>query len=246
MSTGVGASGGLGVNASVGAGGGLGANPPWPGEVRDAWHAISPSETAVVWRGFIYDVATHTLEVGGETVRREITLHPGAVSVMCLNDANELLLLRQYRHPVGGYLFEPPAGLMDVNGETPLAAAKRELQEEAGLQAATWNVLIDYHNSPGGSTEAHRIYLARDLSAHPLGKSGGDGAEENEMTQVWVGIKEAEKLAAEGAFNNPAALIGIFALAYAYRNDWSTLQPADLTWAARERLANTGRLPSRA
>jgi ADP-ribose pyrophosphatase len=165
---------------------------------------------------------------------------------MCLNDADQLLLLRQYRHPVGGFLFEPPAGLMDVRGETPLAAAKRELQEEAGLQAGRWNVLIDYHNSPGGSTEAHRIYLARDLSEHPLGKSGGDGAEENEMTQVWLGIEQAEKLAAEGAFSNPAALLGIFALSYAYRNEWSTLQSGDTDWQARERLANTGRLPTRA
>ena len=232
--------------SNTGASAGLGANPIWPGDVRDGWQPIAPSESAVVWRGYIYDVATHTLEVGGETVRREITLHPGAVSVMCLNDADQLLLLRQYRHPVGGFLFEPPAGLMDVSGETPLAAAKRELQEEAGLQAVRWNVLIDYHNSPGGSTEAHRIYLARDLSEHPLGKSGGDGAEENEMAQVWLGIEQAEKLAAEGAFSNPAALLGIFALSYAYRNQWSTLQSGDIDWQARERLANTGRLPTRA
>ena len=234
------------MNSNISASGGLGANPIWPGAVRDGWQPIAPSESAVVWRGYIYDVATHTLEVGGETVRREITLHPGAVSVMCVNDAKQLLLLRQYRHPVGGYLFEPPAGLMDVSGETPLAAAKRELQEEAGLQAGRWNVLIDYHNSPGGSTEAHRIYLARDLSEHPLGKSGGDGAEENEMTQVWIGIEQAEELAAEGAFTNPAALIGIFALSYAYRNEWSTLQSGEAVWQARERLANTGRLPTRA
>jgi len=234
------------VGSKIGTNGELGANPAWPGEVHDDWQPIAPSESAVVWRGYIYDVAAHTLEVGGETVRREITLHPGAVSVMCLNDADQLLLLRQYRHPVGGYLFEPPAGLMDVSGETPLAAAQRELQEEVGLQASQWNVLIDYHNSPGGSTEAHRIYLARDLSGHPLGKSGGDGAEENAMSQVWVEIAQAEKLAAEGAFTNPAALIGIFALAYAHRKNWSTLQPAEAIWQARERLANTGRLPTRA
>jgi ADP-ribose pyrophosphatase len=105
--------------------------------------------------------------------------------------------------------------------------------------------LIDYHNSPGGSTEAHRIFLARGLSAHELGKSGGDGAEENEMTQVWVKIDLAEQLAAEGAFANPAALIGIFALAYARRNHWTSLQPGEVSWQARERLASTGRLPSR-
>jgi ADP-ribose pyrophosphatase len=235
----VGADGGLGANS------GLGDNPAWSGEIRDAWQAVQPSESAVVWHGYIYDVASHTIEVGGETVRRELTLHPGAVSVMCINDVDEVLLLRQYRHPVGGYLFEPPAGLMDVSGETPLAAAKRELQEEAGLQAQQWNVLIDYHNSPGGSTEAHRIFLARGLSAHELGKSGGDGAEENEMTQVWVKIDLAEQLAAEGAFANPAALIGIFALAYARRNHWTSLQPGETSWQARERLASTGRLPSR-
>ena len=80
---------------------------------------------------------------------------------------------RQYRHPVGMMLWELPAGLLDVDGEPPLEAARRELAEEADLRRRRWDVLIDWFNSPGGTTEALRLYLARDLSGcrRPTGTS---------------------------------------------------------------------------
>ena len=81
-----------------------------------------------------------------------------------------MLLIRQYRHPVRSYLWEAPAGLLDVDDEHPLVAAKRELLEEAHQVADTWHVLYDVYNSPGSSSEALRCYLARDLRPAP-----GDG-----------------------------------------------------------------------
>lgn len=219
------------------------ANPVWQGAVADEALELEPLEVALSWRGHIYDVATHTLEIDGQVVQRQITLHPGAVSVVCLNDDDEILLLRQYRHPVGAYLFEPPAGLMDKAGESPLAAAKRELAEEAGLAARSWDVLIDFYNSPGGSSEAHRIYLARGIERLASGRAGGDGAEENDMAEAWVGLDEAVVMAMSGAIGNPTALLGIFATHAAKARGWVDLKPADSPWQTRARLAEIGRLP---
>lgn len=223
---------------------GASANQVWQGEVADEAFEVAPIDVAVDWRGHIYDVATHTLEIDGHVVERQITLHPGAVSVACVSDRDEILLLRQYRHPVGAYLFELPAGLMDKHGEPPLAAAKRELAEEAGLAASDWDVLIDFYNSPGGSSEAHRVYLARGIERLAGGRAGGDGAEENDMAEVWVPIDQALGLAMNGAIANPTALIGIFATQTSKANAWSQLRPAETPWFTRERLARIGRLPS--
>ena len=95
---------------------------------------------------------------------RDVVEMPGAVAVAVLNDNNELLMLNQYRHPVRMNLWEVPAGLLDIDGEDPLVAAQRELAEEADLQADTWNALTDYFSSPGATSEAGRVYLARNLS----------------------------------------------------------------------------------
>jgi len=224
---------------------GASANQLWQGVVADEAGEIEPIEVTPNWQGRIYDIATHAVEIDGHVVEREITLHPGAVSVACVNDGNEILLLRQYRHPVGAYLFELPAGLMDKPGEPPLAAAKRELAEEAGLGASQWDLLIDFFNSPGGSSEAHRVYLARGIERLAGGRAGGDGAEENDMAEVWVPIDQALELAMSGAIANPTALIGIFATYTSWANAWAQLRPAESPWLTRERLASIGRLPNK-
>ena len=111
---------------------------------------------------------------------------PGAVAVAVLNDNNELLMLNQYRHPVRMNLWEVPAGLLDIDGEDPLVAAQRELAEEADLQAETWNALTDYFSSPGATSEAGRVYLARNLSELPAEERSERTEEEAEMTYRWV------------------------------------------------------------
>ena len=95
---------------------------------------------------------------------RTVVSHPGAVAVVALDEANQVLMIRQYRHPVGYQLWEIPAGLRDIDGEPLLATAQRELREETGYQAREWHVLIDNFTSPGFSTERVRIFLARGLS----------------------------------------------------------------------------------
>src|SRR2546430_15954550 len=74
----------------------------------------------------------------GELAERDVVIHPGAVAVLALDDAQQVLLIRQYRHPVQRLLWEIPAGLRDVSGELPWATAQRELLEEAGYRARDW------------------------------------------------------------------------------------------------------------
>ena len=101
---------------------------------------------------------------GAEFVR-DVVIHPGAVGVVALDDDERVLLVSQYRHPVGHRLFEVPAGLLDVPGEPYHLAAARELYEEGHVRADEWRVLVDLFTSPGMTTESTRIFLARGLTA---------------------------------------------------------------------------------
>lgn len=87
--------------------------------------------------------------------------------VVALDGDGRVFLISQYRHPVGGFLIELPAGLLDKDRETPADAARRELFEEAALYAATWHTLLDLRVSPRGMKEIGRVYLARDLTRYP-------------------------------------------------------------------------------
>jgi|GEM_PF-178951 len=133
----------------------------------------APSERTIRTRtvkysGYVIETTVEEYELNENTVlTRDVVEMPGAVAVAVLNDSNELLMLNQYRHPVRMNLWEVPAGLLDIDGEDPLVAAQRELAEEADLQADTWNALTDYFSSPGATSEAGRVYLARNLSELP-------------------------------------------------------------------------------
>ena len=101
----------------------------------------------------------------GEEMTREYLRHPGAVGIIALDDQSRVAFVRQYRHAVRHRLIEPPAGLLDVDGEGYLLAAQRELVEEVGLAAASWHVLVDLFTTPVILAESLRIYPARDLAA---------------------------------------------------------------------------------
>jgi 8-oxo-dGTP pyrophosphatase MutT (NUDIX family) len=106
-----------------------------------------------------------TLPQGG-TALREVVDHPGAVVILAVDSEDHLYLVRQYRHPVGRYLLELPAGALEPD-EEPLTAAKRELREEVGLEARTWTRLGSFFSSPGFVNEHLDAFLARDLVAVP-------------------------------------------------------------------------------
>jgi ADP-ribose pyrophosphatase len=190
---------------------------------------VAHSET--VFEGMVWDVVRDTVDLGeGGTVRREYIQHPGAVGVVALDDRGRVLLIQQYRHPVGTFEWELPAGLLDVAGEPPWQAAARELHEEADLEAGRWDVLMDYYSSPGGVSEALRIFVARDLSDVPHGDRFTRESEELGMPTRWVDLDEAHDAVLRGQLHNPAAVIGILAAHAARARDWSTLRPRDAAW----------------
>lgn len=177
----------------------------------------------------------------GETVIRDLQVHPGAVGILAIDDQERVLFVRQYRHPVGAWLWEPPAGLMDMVGEDALGTAQRELVEEAGLIADHWHVLADWYNSPGGSTEGFRCFLARGLREAPGGRPPGTG-EETDLPAAWVPLDEAVTLVFQGRLANPTSVAGVLAAAAARSADWQGLRPGDAPWPMREHLLASGRV----
>jgi ADP-ribose diphosphatase len=109
-----------------------------------------------------------TLAKGG-TAMREVVDHRGAVVIAALDDDEQVWLVQQYRHPIGRFLLELPAGTLD-EGEEPLAAAIRELREETGLEGKVWTNLGAFYSSPGFANERLDAYLAQGLTrveSHP-------------------------------------------------------------------------------
>jgi 8-oxo-dGDP phosphatase len=190
---------------------------------------VSRSETA--FDGMVWNVVRDTVDLGeGGVVQRESVQHPGAVAVLALREDGCVLVLRQYRHPVGMDLWELPAGLLDVDGEPPLDAACRELAEEADLRAGRWDVLIDWFNSPGGTNEALRLYLARDVCGVPEAERHTREAEERDMLARWVPLDAARADVLAGRLHNPALIIGVLAACAARDEGWTALRPADAPW----------------
>jgi 8-oxo-dGDP phosphatase len=156
--------------------------------------------------------------------------HPGAVGVLVLDDADRVLLVHQYRHPVGMTLWELPAGLLDVDGEPPWLAAQRELAEEADLRAGQWYTLIDWLLSPGGTSEAFRCYLARDVSSVPDADLHTREGEEHEMPSAWFPLDDVRDAVLAGRLHNPSLVVGVLAACAARDAGWSTLRPVDAPW----------------
>lgn len=200
----------------------------WTGPIHDQSYPAHLIHRVEHFRGRIWSVVSDEVRLpGGAVVTRDVVNHPGAVGVVVLDEDDRVLLIRQYRHPVGGYLMELPAGLRDVAGEPPLATAQRELAEEAGLTATQWYVLIDFFNSPGGSTEAFRCFLARGVTAIPGGRPHTGEAEEADLPQVWMPLADAVDAVLAGALHNPTTVTGVLAASAARDRGWSTLRPAD-------------------
>jgi 8-oxo-dGDP phosphatase len=150
------------------------------------------------------------------------------VAVLALDDADRILMIRQYRHPVGRLLWEIPAGLRDVPGEEPWVTASRELMEEAGYRAQDWRVLVDYYSSPGYSTERLRIFLARDLEPVPAAERHFvPRDEEAHLLLDWLPLDEAVGKVFAGELHNGPAVTAIMAGYAARSGGYDRLRPAD-------------------
>ncbi len=218
------------------------AGEEWHGEIADTPESKPIAETVPKFDGRIWSVRSDAVQFDDHTVVRDILLHLGAVAVIALDDADRVLLIRQYRHAVAMSLFEPPAGLLDVADEPAPVTAARELAEEAGYEATTWHTLVDMVNSPGGSSEAIRVYLARGLTPLPGGRPHTGEAEEAHLPRAWVPLDEARDLVLAGRIQSPSAVCGILAAHAARAVSWTTLRPVDAAWPARDNLLREGRV----
>ncbi|MEU3188781.1 NUDIX hydrolase [Streptomyces sp. NPDC006923] len=202
--------------------------------IKDAPEEWRVTATSTPFRGNKTSVRTdHVVMPDGTVHSRDYQVHPGSVAIVALDDEDRVVVLRQYRHPVRQKLWEIPAGLLDVPGENPLHAAQRELYEEAHVKAEDWRVLVDVYPSPGGSDEAVRIFLARDLSEAD-GERFAVSEEEADMELARVKLAELTRGVLAGELHNTCLAVGVLALTAVLAGDGlETLRPADAPWPAR-------------
>jgi 8-oxo-dGDP phosphatase len=155
-----------------------------------------------VWRGGApFAVRLDTLSAPSRpdvTFSRLVVEHPGAVIILALDEQERALVLEQYRHPVSARLVELPAGLLDVDGEDPVVAAKRELREEGLVVAERWTHLITTYSSPGITGERIHYYLAEGLSEASDRGDFEPEHEEADMSVSWVPVAELFDAVREG------------------------------------------------
>jgi 8-oxo-dGDP phosphatase len=190
-------------------------HPRLPGRVAPADHADSPAgwpvaSTTPRYESSFLSVRTDVIvDPTGEQHERVVVQPRGAVAVLALDEDSRVLLVEQYRHPVGARLLELPAGTLDVEGETALAAAERELIEEGDVAAATWEEILGLTATPGYSTERWRLFRATDLSPVPHHERAERHAEEADLEQWWMPLDEAVQAIFDGRISNALAIAAI-------------------------------------
>lgn len=158
-----------------------------------------------IYRGRVIDVVLeHCLLPNGHEVDLEIIRHPGGAAAVALNASSHVGLIYQYRHAAGGWIWELPAGRIDL-GEEPLQTAQRELIEEIGMEAMQWQPLGFSYSSPGVFNEVIHLYLATELEP----RSQALGADEV-LEVYWVPLTEALQWAVSGKINDSKTIIGLF------------------------------------
>lgn len=211
-----------------------------PDRPADGRFTVQRSED--IFRGSIFSVRVDTVTMpGGGAVSREVVDHLRAVAVVALDDAGQVILIEQYRHPLRSRVWEIPAGLMDIADEPPLLCAQRELAEEVGLAADTWSLLVDLATSPGFTTEAIRVYLATGLRAVDAPERRD---EEADMRTVRVPLDHAVMAVMDGRIVNASAVTGLLAADRSLRNGDTADEPrivlrsADDPWTDSPALVN--------
>jgi len=203
---------------------------PWPdaswlSDTAGSWPVLGSTELV---SGRIVRLRRDTVRMpDGEQAAREVVEHPGAVAVVGLDDAGRVLLIRQYRHPAGGQLWEIPAGLRDVAGEPLVVTAQRELLEEAGYVAAEWRCLADFYSSPGISTERIRVFLARQLTLVPSAeREYVPDHEEAHLVVEWAPLDVVVSRLLAGELHNGVLAVGVLAAYAARRDGFASLREA--------------------
>jgi 8-oxo-dGTP pyrophosphatase MutT (NUDIX family) len=197
-------------------------------ELADEPFPVAIRSSDVVFDGRVWNVRHDTFDYGHSTIARDYVDHTGAVAVLALDERGRVLLIKQYRHPIGARDWEIPAGLLDLDGESPVAAAQRELAEEADVVAERWDLLCDFATSPGGSNEAIRVYLARGVSdaPHVFGRED----EEADLEKRWVDLEDVVDAVLHRRVANSILSLAVLAAHAARERGWSTLGDAESPW----------------
>lgn len=191
--------------------------------------AVAGSETLHIGRVTALRADQVVMPSGG-IATREVVEHPGAVAIVPLDDERRVVLIHQYRHPLGRALWELPAGLLDAAGEEPVETARRELAEEVGIAATDWSVLLDVAASPGFSDESVRVFLARGLSG--VTRPAGADDEEADLEIHRVPLDEAVRRVLSGEIVNSSTAAGLLA-AQAVVAGVAQPRPVDAPWQDR-------------
>lgn len=165
--------------------------------------------TEQIHRGHVIEVQRVRFEApDGTEMVRDVVRHPGAVSVVPLLDNGEVVLVRQFRAPLGTHMLEIPAGKLDVVGEDLATAAQRELGEEVGLRAGNLELLVRFHNSVGFSDEESHVFLATDLTEVARDRKG---PEELDMVDVRMALTDTPQAIAAGEITDAKTVLGLMA-----------------------------------
>ncbi|HEY3842776.1 MAG TPA: NUDIX hydrolase [Acidimicrobiales bacterium] len=161
-----------------------------------------------VFRGYLFSVAEVVLaDPDGRTFERSVVHHPGAVTIVPVDEDRRVTLVRQYRASVDDMVLETPAGTRDVSGESLESTARRELAEEAGLAARAMVELMGTYNSPGYSDQRTTIFLATGLTPVPTNPVG---VEEGFMTIETIALHDLDALVADGTLVDATTIIGLY------------------------------------
>ena len=168
--------------------------------------------TEVIKQGRILEFRIDTVEAAdGHRSTRDIAGHPGGVCVVAIDPEDRVLLVRQWRHAIGGPLLEIPAGTLDRQPdgsvEEHAGAAARELEEETGSIAGSWRYLGSFYTAPGFTSEQMHLYLATDLRAADAGGLGPDEDERLELAAI--PFRDAVAMAERGELRDAKSLIGL-------------------------------------
>ena len=173
-------------------------------------------QSDLVYEGRVWNVRSDRVRYGDGEIVRQYVDHTGAVAILALDDEGRVLLIQQYRHPIRHRDWELPAGLLDVEGEEPLDAARRELAEEADLVAAHWEPLVSSWTTPGGNDEIIHIFLATGITAAEIPHDRED--EEADIRVEWVPLTDAVDAVLDGRMRNGILTIGVLAAAQRLRD----------------------------
>jgi ADP-ribose pyrophosphatase len=180
-------------------------------ELRDEPVDAEVLSSELVYEGRVWNVRSDTVRYNDGEIVRQYVEHTGAAAVVALDADGRMLLIQQYRHPIRHRDWEIPAGLLDVPGEPPLEAAKRELAEEADLEATSWEPLLSMFSTPGGNDEIVHIFLAQGVRT--ISEAHAREDEEADIRMEWVPLADVVTAVLDGRMRNSILMSGAFATA---------------------------------